>query len=81
MKFKVDEEIKKQTTGCTLDYACLTAGEEFLCPATGPVVGSPSYVVFIKCDKGDTCIYRSRFGNSYVCRCPVRAEIFRRYGK
>ena len=38
-------------------------------------------VYFIECDNEVYCTYQKTYGNSKYCECPVRKEIFDKFGK
>ena len=43
-------------------------------------IGENIKVYFIKHPKDKRCNYALSFGGSYICNCPTRREIYRRYG-
>ncbi len=71
---KVNNEIIKKTTKCKKNFRCLS-GETPLCK----VEERMGEVIFIMCKEHDPCQYRSYFGYSQVCTCPVRKELYSRY--
>lgn len=76
MDLKIDEEILKKTTRCKKNFSCLS-GERSLCNIELCV---NEKIHFIKCVSGESCNYRIPFGYSFVCTCPVRKELHKRYG-
>jgi len=78
MKFEVDEAVIKATTRCEKDFACLECEEKVYCPVEACLMHR---VHFVKCLHDKPCAYKVRVDRSPVCTCPVRKEIFRRYGK
>lgn len=37
--------------------------------------------LFVEAGHAFLCYHRTSFGGSYICRCPVRREIYERYGR
>ena len=37
--------------------------------------------LFVQAAHAFLCYQRTSFGDSYICRCPVRKEIYERYGQ
>ena len=81
MGFNVDDETVRTAANCEKEHACLGANESQLCPVQSLVTGEDDALVFVECLKMEACAYRLSFGESYVCRCPVRVEIYRKFGK
>ena len=74
---KIDESIIKTAVECEKDCVCLSSTSHNLCAVTHSVHDK---IVFIECMNNEQCIYRNSFGfNSYICHCPVRNEIYRKY--
>ena len=76
MKIEISEELKNRTTMCRKDFACLENGDHVYCSVEEDAYDK---VVFIKCREGRSCIYQMPFGNSNVCNCLIRKEIYRKY--
>ena len=76
MDIQIDEDVKKSTTKCEKDFRCLVDKTYELCKVTESVHDN---VLFIKCEEDNYCIYRMDFGNSYICNCPTRKEIYKKY--
>lgn len=76
MDIEIDEDVKKSTTKCEKDFKCLVDNTYELCKVTESVRDN---VLFIKCEEDNYCIYRMDFGNSYICNCPTRKEIYKKY--
>lgn len=61
---------------CPHKYACLSAKTRHVCK----VVDTTRISVFVKSD-GRPCPFRHSFGVSHkLCTCPVRYELYARYG-
>ena len=71
----VDEETIKRTFHCSKDFACLSGGFQECCKVE-KCVGDLHYV---KPCNDKMCIYQVLDGPGYVCNCPVRLEIYKKY--
>lgn len=78
MRFEIDEAVIKAATKCEKGIACLQREDHAYCPVEQCLMHK---VHFVKCLHDDPCAYRSALENVPVCTCPVRKEIFSRYGK
>ena len=76
MKLEVDKTVVDKTTKCPDDFACLT-GKYELCPVH---LAINSDALLIGSNEGKKCDYIISFGGQPVCTCPVRIEIYRKYG-
>ena len=76
MKIKIDERILKETISCERYFECLKDDKKNSC-----AVENFNYekVLFIKCVANRICSYKRSFGNSFMCACPTRIEIFNKY--
>jgi len=79
MAFKINKKIIK-ITKCLYKFKCLHGK---VCSGCKNVLGPLGEDrIFVKPSKGKSqdCSYTIPYGKSYVCRCPTRVEIFRKYG-
>jgi len=76
MAFKISEQAIKAADNCIYHFACLSGDEKCLCAVDDNFNGK---ILFIKPHNHNACSYRMSFGYSYICKCPVRKEIFMRY--
>ena len=74
----VSEDLRKQTTNCQKGFACLYRQENDLCQVDYALKGVP--FVMIKKPIDELCPYSFHFGKSQFCSCPVRFELYKRYG-
>ncbi len=74
----INKEILKRTTKCEKDFNCLKDEKHVYCKVERCVSDK---VHFIQCLIDGYCIYRMSFGESFICNCPTRKEIFNKYGK
>ena len=83
MVFLVDDEIVKLAIHCKKGFLCLEPGGQYLCPLERHADGEAETPPFLKCLKKEECVYKVPSSNTgdFVCRCPVREEIYSRYGK
>jgi hypothetical protein len=76
MNIKIDEPIISRTTKCNARFGCLDNHIKFHCK----IDKSVGNVIFVSDEKhGLHCTYMLPFGSSFICVCPVRNEIFRKY--
>jgi hypothetical protein len=77
MEVKIDSETVGRATQCNKKYQCLEDEKRHVCP---PDYQIPEDGLFIRRLSMDDCPYVIPFGNSHVCDCPVRVELYSRYG-
>lgn len=76
MKYKIAAEVVQDADKCNLDYSCLNGDKECLCDVNKAI---DDKIVLVVPRNNDPCDYLMSFGNSYICNCPVRLELFRSY--
>jgi hypothetical protein len=77
-RFKIPEEVRQCATECTKEHACLMNEKHELCPVVKNIEGK---IHFIQCIEERPCKYKNHIGDSiYTCTCPVRKDIFNKYG-
>lgn len=76
-EIKISEDIIKNTKKCTKKYSCISGTRTEICKVE---LNIEDKIHFVKCLSHESCPYRISFGYSYVCICPVRKELFNRYG-
>ncbi len=74
---RIDPEILLKTVHCTKTFECLHGEKSNICEVER-CVGDE--VHFIKCKGTNSCNYVFSFGLSHICRCPIRKELFQKYG-
>ena len=77
MKFNIPSHIIKKTQ-CEKDFMCLKEGAESQICKINQCLGNQ--YCLLKESKIENCINRFSFGFSEICKCPVRVEIFEKYG-
>ena len=81
MELKVSDEVIEKTTECSSNYYCLENNNSLKCSANKSmckVESAINNILFVDWDHKD-CHYKVGFGNSFMCMCPVRKEIYKRY--
>ncbi len=79
MKFNIATQVLKETTRCPNNFSCLLNGQ------TGDPVecevqwAGAKDVLFVKSKKLLACPYRFVFGEGYICTCPTRYAIYKKY--
>lgn len=79
MRLDIDKEILCKAYKCQNEFLCLV-DQKNLCKVIG---GIAKNVIFIDKStmKGSLfCKFAMGFGVSTICACPVRKEIYRKYG-
>ena len=78
MRVEIDDLIVKTATQCEKNFACLECEEQVYCAVEQCLMHR---ILFVKCVQDLSCPYKGMMDRVPVCNCPVRKEIFRRYGK
>lgn len=76
--FKIDLRIVEKTRSCATNFDCLTNEKHVFCKVENCLRNT---VHFIECMRNKYCSYKMSFGNSFVCTCPTRKEIYNKYGQ
>jgi hypothetical protein len=76
MEIQISDDVIEQTTRCEREFACLSGGVGDLCRIEDRISGSAA---FVDCLDDRQCKYRYQFGCAWICTCPVRIVIHRRY--
>jgi len=76
MSMEIDNKILSMTTHCLKDFECLK-NKKSLCLNFKVERWIEGKVLFIHCN--ESCSYKMSFGNSTICNCPTRNEIYRKY--
>ena len=64
------------TTKCNKNFSCLTGTRKDLCPVDYCINQG---LTFVECVEETDCNYRTPYGDSVVCLCPVRIELYNKY--
>lgn len=78
-EFQIDGKLVERADRCQRGNPCLGGGEGLHCQVRFSVQKDDDHYIFIECREDDGCSYRLTFGQTHVCTCPVRAEIYRKY--
>jgi len=78
MKLIIEKKILGNTKKCHREYGCLKMNSDGYCKATG-IQTLKNPVCFVDYSLNKSCKYVMNFGNGYICNCPVRNEIYRKY--
>ncbi len=77
MKYEIDDAIIKTATECKNNLVCLE-GTIPLCSVEHCLMHRIHYV---KCLYEEPCPYKETLDHATICTCPIRKEIFNRYGE
>ena len=70
-------EALKKTTECEKDFACLSHKIDNVCSVEE---FRDNMRLFVKAPADRECMYKMPFGGPFFCACPLRTELFLRYG-
>ena len=76
MKYKVNAETLERTVKCKYDFSCLHGKKECLCDVNKSI---DDRLILVDPQSNEFCNYLLSFGKSYICNCPVRTEIYKKY--
>jgi len=76
---EVSQEALQEAEECPRGHACLTDGDEKR-PLCGVIRLLSERVAVVEMDATRDCPYETRFANAWMCICPVRCELHKRYG-
>jgi hypothetical protein len=78
-KNTISNDILGQTTECEHDFVCLNDNSAPLCAVRS--VSPNENVLYTFCSANSPCPYCKTIGPAEgVCTCPVRNELYKRYG-
>lgn len=79
MNFNIDKDVIAQASKCRTSLACLNDKGYKVCKVDRAVNGGG--IIFVECQETRNCDYKNSYGYSlYFCNCPVRKEIYKKYG-
>jgi len=79
MKIEVNENVIDKTTHCDHDFLCLS-DEWKQCGIVKALIADNLLYVDFDWGQRRNCSYMVSFGSGYYCTCPIRIEIYKRYG-
>lgn len=77
---EIHSEIQKETIYCNTNFGCLGKENNCLCLAATVIRCVNSKILFVNCSNA-VCMYHMSFGNTTICNCPTRMEIYKKYKK
>jgi len=77
MCYELNEDTLHHTTKCPREKRCLKRGGGPECEVDRIVEDGG---VFLHSVKPEPCVYKMSFGYEYICHCPIRYELFDRFG-
>jgi hypothetical protein len=80
MAIILSDDVLTQTTKCEMDFACLSNRTDHLCKVERLIGFGSKPVLFLRQGEEPYCHYNFGFGTSIICSCPVRLELYKRYG-
>jgi hypothetical protein len=78
MKYEIDDETFNTVKQCDKSFECLSDDATCLCEVEKCV----NRVIFTyECKDGKYCHFQQDYGDKLFCTCPVRKEIYNKYGE
>jgi hypothetical protein len=77
MKIEIDDKIVGKVKRCKKEFGCLKNEKHACCAVVGCIKKN---VHFIKNSDDQNCSFNVAFGHLFMCTCPIRKEIFNKYG-
>jgi len=74
---EIDKKIVTSADKCEFNFECLQ-NQQCECMQSKIKYHVQRKIIFVDCDS-KTCEYLVPFGNSKLCDCPVRLEIYNKY--
>ncbi|MBS3772644.1 MAG: hypothetical protein KGY55_00395 [Candidatus Thermoplasmatota archaeon] len=71
-KLGISEDVIADTDSCRKNFTCLDPETRAVCPVEQRIMD----VLFVEPDDNFFCPYKTSFGDSYVCGCPTRQELY-----
>jgi hypothetical protein len=76
MARKIAEQTLKKTTKCPYAFQCLEDDTRDICTVQWSLKENGC---FLKTVKPNGCPYKVKFSASYMCKCPTRHYLFKKY--
>ena len=77
MKFEIDQAIIDRTE-CEKGYMCLSGNDEDIFDMKDHLGHN---MLVLEHDRPKNCPHNHNYGSLHVCKCPVRVEIYNKYGR
>ena len=74
--FQVSDATIKDAKLCKKNCSCLTDSGKNICKVEKYISNE---LIFVQPTNNNLCDYRISLGESYVCTCPIRKELYLRY--
>jgi hypothetical protein len=79
MNYEIDTHVLNMTTDCSDYFSCLSGEDTCLCEVE-KIIGSNGGLLYIKHNSNiKSCKYELFYGDSFICNCPTRREMYRKY--
>ena len=77
VSYQISNEIITKTTRCRNNFKCLTDGGFDLCPIDGQIMEGYCFIRMV--NHTNNCNYHISFGDTHICSCPVRNELYKHF--
>jgi len=76
MKIEISENVEEIIRKCDKSFMCLEDKERIYCSVEN-FMDNKGHV--FKCSHNGSCNYKMSVGYIFICKCPVRKEIFNKF--
>jgi hypothetical protein len=77
MELFVNDDIKQSVKLCYKHFACLNGKKENMCNVISTL---NTYELYVYCKRNSLCTYKHLLNERILCTCPIRIEIYCKYG-
>ena len=77
MELFVNDDIKQSVKLCNNHYSCLNGKNENICNVISTL---NAYELYVYCKSNSDCNYKHHLNERILCTCPIRIEIYCKYG-
>jgi hypothetical protein len=83
MGYDIARSILEMASECEKEHSCLNGDDDSMCRVERLFAVEDNRYAIVQCFQGKTCPYKITYGTGFhhMCGCPVRIEIYKRYGK
>lgn len=78
MRLQISDAVIKSASRCDKGRACIQSAGHVYCSVAHCVMHR---IHFVECLNEKPCPYKTAVERAAVCTCPVRKEVFNRYGR
>ena len=81
--YDIDDDTLRKARDCQKEFRCLSGDEDSICRVERLFAVKKDDYAVVQCFQGKSCSFKIIYGTGFhhMCACPVRIEIYKRYGK